>query len=50
VLDEPYRSQFQVGELPHGEVARLVDSSINVCSGFQIELRVHKPPRTAPAA
>jgi glycosyltransferase involved in cell wall biosynthesis len=50
VLDEPYRSQFQAGELPHGEVARLVDSSINVCSGFQIELRVHKPPRIAPAA
>lgn len=49
-LDEPYRTQLASGQLSHGEAARLVDSALNVCTGFQIELRVHKPPRTAPAA
>jgi hypothetical protein len=44
-LDEPYRSQYQRGELSQGELARLIDSSINVCNAFVIELRVHKPPR-----
>ncbi len=46
-LAEPYRTHFQTGKLSHGEIARLVDSSLNVCSEFQIELRVHKPPRRA---
>jgi hypothetical protein len=46
-LDEPYRTQFQNGERSHEEIAQLVDSSLNVCSEFQIELLVHKPPRSA---
>ncbi len=48
-LDEPYRTQFQNGERSHEEIAQLVDSSLNVCSEFQIELLVHKPPRSASA-
>jgi glycosyltransferase involved in cell wall biosynthesis len=50
ILDEPYKTQFQTGQIPHEEIARLVDSNLNVCSEFQIELRVHKPPRGAPVA
>jgi|GEM_PF-1469622 len=46
-LDEPYRSMFQNGEISEEEAARLIDSSLNVCSDFQIELQVHKPPRVA---
>lgn len=49
-LDEPYLTQFQTGQLSHEEAARLIDSALNVCSGFQIELRVHKPPRQGAAA
>lgn len=45
VLDEPYLSRFQAGEIAHEEIARLIDSSLNVCTEFQMELRVHKPPR-----
>lgn len=44
-LDEPYRTQFQTGQIAQEEMARLVDSSLNVCTEFQIELKVHKPPR-----
>jgi glycosyltransferase involved in cell wall biosynthesis len=50
ILAEPYRTQFQTGQLSLEEGARLVDSSLNVCTDFQIELCVHKPPRAAPAA
>ncbi len=49
VLAEPYKSRFQNGQLPPEEAARLVDSSLNVCSDFQLELRVHKPPRSPDA-
>lgn len=48
-LAEPYKSRFQNGQLPAEEAARLVDSSLNVCSDFQIDLRVHKPPRSLAA-
>jgi len=46
-LDEPYRSHLQNGLVSQEELARLIDSSLNVCAEFQIELIVHKPPRTA---
>ena len=49
-LDDPYKTQFEAGQIPHEEIARLVDSSLNVCSAFQIQLVAHKPPRGAPAA
>lgn len=44
-LDEPYLTQYQTGQISHNDVARLIDSNVNVCTGFQIELVVHKPPR-----
>ena len=45
ILAEPYRGQFETGELAHEDAARLVDSCLNVCSEFQMELRAHKPAR-----
>lgn len=45
ILAEPYRTLFQNGQLSHADGARLVDTSLNVCSAFQLELKVHKPPR-----
>jgi glycosyltransferase involved in cell wall biosynthesis len=49
-LAEPYRTQLETGQISHQETARLLESSLNVCSHFEIELRVHKPPRVAAAA
>jgi glycosyltransferase involved in cell wall biosynthesis len=44
-LAEPYLSQFNSGQLSQEKAFRMADSLLNVCSDFQIELRVHKPPR-----
>jgi hypothetical protein len=44
-LAEPYLSQFNSGQLSQAEAFRIADSWLNVCSDFQIELRVHKPAR-----
>jgi hypothetical protein len=44
-LAEPYLSQLNSGQLPSDEAFRLVDSLMNVCRTFQIEMRAHKPPR-----
>jgi hypothetical protein len=48
-LAEPYLSQFKNGQLTEDEVFRMGDSLLNVCSNYELELKVHKPPR-APAA
>jgi glycosyltransferase involved in cell wall biosynthesis len=48
VLAEPYSTQLQTGRLSPEEAGRLADANLNICSEFQIELRVHKPPRDAP--
>jgi len=50
VLAEPYRTQFQNGQLPHQEAARLVNTTLNVCAEFQVELKAHKPPRATAGA
>ncbi|HXA38381.1 MAG TPA: glycosyltransferase [Phenylobacterium sp.] len=49
ILDEPYKSQFQSGMLSPESAGRLAETTLNVCSEFQIELLVHKPARGAPA-
>ena len=46
VMDEPYRSRLQNGQLSRDDAAELLKLSSNVCLEFQIELRAHKPPRT----
>ncbi len=47
IMDEPYRSRVQSGQLSRDDAAELMKLSSNVCLEFQIELRVHKPSRTA---
>ena len=42
------RTAFLNGQLSQDDVARLADSTLNVCGEFQLGLRVHKPPRGAP--
>lgn len=49
-LAEPYRSQFVSGQLGPQQAAHLCETTMNVCSDFHIELRVHKPPRQTPLA
>jgi hypothetical protein len=44
-LAEPYMSPFNSGQLSQEDAFRRADSMLNVCSDFQIELRVHKPAR-----
>ena len=45
ILGEPYWTQLQTGRLSPEEAGRLADTNLNVCTEFQMELRVHKPPR-----
>ncbi len=45
LLEEPYKSQFEAGELSPDDITYLADANLNVCSAIQVELRVHKPPR-----
>jgi glycosyltransferase involved in cell wall biosynthesis len=44
-LAEPYRSQFTSGQLSPEDATRMTETMLNVCSDFEVELRVHKPPR-----
>jgi hypothetical protein len=48
ILAEPYRSQFESGQLSADDANRLLESCLNVASHFEIELRVHKPSRSPP--
>jgi glycosyltransferase involved in cell wall biosynthesis len=48
ILAEPYKTQFDAGQLSEDDAGRLLESCLNICSHFEIELRVHKPSRDAP--
>lgn len=47
ILDDAYRAQLDKGELSPHEAMHLARTNYNVARDFLIELRVHKPPRTA---
>lgn len=46
LLAEPYRTQFETGQIDQETIVFLVDTSMNVCSDFQLKLVAHKPPRS----
>jgi hypothetical protein len=48
ILDEPYKSRFLAGQLTDVDAMRLSETTLNVCSEFQIHLVAHKPPRAPP--
>lgn len=45
VLDEPYKTRLDRGELSSEAAGALMRSQRNVCRELRIELRAHKPPR-----